>query len=236
MHEVALCCGAATAIAPSIGKSQPDQGRAGKQCEDIRLSAYIQFEEHQPSTNGMAATKVHWRAPAMMAGSLLAAIAFAVGHHLFYSNLAGQVVPIGNYTIAGFTVSVQQANIASGTALAFLVKACLVLAIGTAYTQVFWQSVSGRSTTVSMLDRLAAALQNFLLLLHWMVWWKYPLLLLVALIAWCAWTTMEGRLKGLADRNLQATTVGICHLASDSQRSDIGGASSTLRNASCTST
>ena len=111
-------------------------------------------------------------------------MAFAVGHHAFYAGLVGTVVPIGNYTLAGFTISAQQANIASGTALAFLVKAWLVVAVGTAYTQTFWAYISGVPTTVSRIDVLAAALHNVLLLSRGTVWWRYPLLLLLALISW----------------------------------------------------
>lgn len=81
----------------------------------------------------------------------------------------------GEFSLAGFTVSAQQANVAAGTAFAFLIKACLMVAVRTAYTQVFWASVAGASTTVSRLDTLAAVLQNVLLLLSGTVWWRWLL-------------------------------------------------------------
>jgi hypothetical protein len=122
-----------------------------------------------------------------MASSLLMAVIVAVGHHLFYSSLAGTTV-LGNENqrLLGFQVSSQQINFALGTALAFFNKTCLVLAVSTAYVQVFWQVVKHtreKQHTLENLDILASGLDDFFALLN-MFWWKHPILMLLVIATW----------------------------------------------------
>lgn len=67
--------------------------------------------------------------------ALFAGIAFALGHHFFYDRLDVKELPAGNYTMGQYNsgISRQQSNTAIGTAFAFAVKTCLVLAVSTAY-------------------------------------------------------------------------------------------------------
>lgn len=127
---------------------------------------------------------IGWTTPASMLASLLAGALFALAHHILYSKLAGTTAASGNYNIAGYDVSQQQINIASGNALAFLAKACLVLAVSIAYTQAFWKAVGRSKTEVRTLDTTSSALNNVWAFVRVQVWWKYPLLLLLALSVW----------------------------------------------------
>jgi hypothetical protein len=73
---------------------------------------------------------VHWQAPTVILLSYTASLAFAIGHHVFYTSLDQLSVDENLFN--------QQTNIAIGTAFAFLFRANLVLATCTAYWQVFW--------------------------------------------------------------------------------------------------
>jgi len=79
-----------------------------------------------------------------MLGSLLAGTAASVRHRLFYRSLNGQATHS--------TPCDQQVNIAIGTGLAFLVKSLLVMAVGTAYMQLFWKDIQVRSENVAVVD------------------------------------------------------------------------------------
>jgi hypothetical protein len=130
---------------------------------------------------------VPWTTPAMMVSSLVAGCLLCLGHHLFYTGLAGSTAPTGEYDIAGTSVSKQKFNTAIGTAFAFLIKAALALAVAIAYTQAFWRSArnSTKGQRLSTLDTTFSVLGNLLNLAKLHVWVRYPLLLLMAVIAWC---------------------------------------------------
>lgn len=130
----------------------------------------------------------HWQAPTTIITALVCAVLFAVGHHVFYSSLNGKAAHGNVYNILGSDVSAQQLNIAGGTALAFLVKAALGVALSLVFIQVFWQSIKSRSSqdvTLQTLDTIFDGLNNVFTLLKAWVWWRYPLLFILALVAWC---------------------------------------------------
>ena len=129
---------------------------------------------------------IHWQAPATVVLALGAGILFAAGHHLFYNSLDGRPAPDVGYNILGSNVSSQQLNIAGGTAFAFLVKACLVTALATAYAQLFWRAMleQSREVTLERLDTAFSVLFNVHHLVKVWIWWHYPVLFALALIAW----------------------------------------------------
>ena len=133
-------------------------------------------------------SSLHWLAPATMLGALITGILFAVGHHVFYQSLDKTPVSTNAFTLFGSTISTQEANIAVGTALAFLVKASLGLAISIAFVQIFWQSARAHNgaqpPTLGQLDSAFCAMDNIFTMFNLRLWWKYPLLLLLALMAW----------------------------------------------------
>lgn len=118
---------------------------------------------------------------ALLGGSLL-----ALGHHLFYANLDHKAVQTGSYHFAGKKLSKQQVNTAVGTAFAFLVKVFLGFAVSAAYIQIFWRSTKNAKEypTLTDLDWAKAALANIFSLFNLKIWWRYPLLLLLAAIFW----------------------------------------------------
>lgn len=133
---------------------------------------------------------LHWFGPASMLSALFAGLASALGHHFFYNNLSGKDVPSGSYHVAGYDsgISKQQSNVALGTALAFAVKTCLVLAVSTAYVQLFWKALIEQSPskppTLRSIDKGYSALRNAILLLNFSGWRRFPLLFTMALATW----------------------------------------------------
>lgn len=125
---------------------------------------------------------IHWGAPTLMLGSFVGGIALAVGHHCFYQRLAGNTVPYADHGVLG--VSRQKLYSSIGTALAFLVKACLAIAASTAYVQLFWMNAKRQATNIASLDALLSAMRNVVCLLDATLWWRYPLMLCVALTIW----------------------------------------------------
>ena len=121
-----------------------------------------------------------------MLGGLVLGTLLALGHHLFYQGLAESRVSDG--TILGFSVSKQQANIAIGTAFAFLVNAFLVFAISVSFTQAFWRQIEVRykveEPTLAILDAAYSAFYDVFTTFNFWVWRRYPLLLLLAATAW----------------------------------------------------
>lgn len=134
------------------------------------------------------AKMIHWLVPATMLGSLVAGVFFAVGHHYFYFSLAGHEAPLGDYHLGMFTYSKQEANIQIGTALAFLAKAALAVAIVTAYVQLFWHTTLHlgveHGLPLGHLDVSFSVTDNIISLFRLDVWLKRPFSMLLALVAW----------------------------------------------------
>ena len=125
-----------------------------------------------------------WKAPATMLAVFLLGVTLSVGHHFFYAAANGTAPSLNTYDVLGFSFSTQQIHIAAGTAFAFLVKSFLAAAITIAYTQCFWQSMKNRTSSVSSVDTLWSGLRNILSLVYIWRWAKYPVLLIIALVAW----------------------------------------------------
>lgn len=129
---------------------------------------------------------IHWFVPTMMVGGLVTGTLLSIGHHLFYRNLDHN--PVSDGAFLNSPVSKQQANIAIGTAFAFMVKASLVFAVGLAFIQIFWAGNYGRGTTkppnLGSLDTAYGAYNNFWALFNVLLWWRRPFLLAVASMAW----------------------------------------------------
>ena len=132
--------------------------------------------------------QIHWLSPTVTLIATIAGIAFAIAHYVFYQSLSGTAAPTDNYTVLGSSIPRQQANTAICTALAFLVKSSLVLAVSISYVHVFWRIAKARTSrrpmTLAILDKRFSALGNPFLLVDFRVWWTAPLLLLLAVTAW----------------------------------------------------
>lgn len=132
----------------------------------------------------------HWFSPVCMLIALFAGLLFALGHHVFYDKLDGSEIPTGNYTMSFYDsgISKQQSNIAIGTALAFAVKTSFVLAVSTAYFQLFWRSLVGPSSRqpspLHAIDKAHSALRDATVIINFRSWKRFPLLLTLGLITW----------------------------------------------------
>lgn len=115
-------------------------------------------------------------APAAMIGSLTIAILFALGHHLFNWSLQrpGQVVPTSTFR--------QGINTSAGTAFAFLVKAALTVALGTAYTQLLFDTLLKNTLSIEITDILTGMLASTFQVCRVNLTWRYPCVLLLAVI------------------------------------------------------
>lgn len=130
---------------------------------------------------------MHWTIPTKIILAFLAGVAIALGHHLFYQQLDGQIAPTGEYVFGRSQLSKQQFNIAVGTAFAFLVKSSLTLAITCSWIQLFWfvlKRTSTRPLLVDM-DHAFSLLQDIRVLFRFSMWHRdYILLIPVAIIFW----------------------------------------------------
>ncbi|QDS72737.1 hypothetical protein FKW77_003922 [Venturia effusa] len=119
---------------------------------------------------------IHWKAPSIMISSLLLGLAFILGHHFFYQSL--------HHTPTGGAVFEQQINTGIGTAFAFIVRMFLVIAIGTAYWQLFWHQVKARPTPVAQLDTMSSILGSVLEFFSIRTMVRFPLMAFMAAIIW----------------------------------------------------
>ncbi|KAL6791487.1 hypothetical protein GGI42DRAFT_335764 [Trichoderma sp. SZMC 28013] len=123
----------------------------------------------------MALFKAHWAVPSLMVSCLVCGIAFALGHHFFYSSLNAKIVQ-SNIE--------QEWNIRIGTGLAFLVKTCLTAAAGFAYTQLLWTTLRSRHATLKGVDAMFSVTTNAWEFLTLELWRKGFGLVLIAGILW----------------------------------------------------
>lgn len=93
-----------------------------------------------------------WRTVSVTVGFFIAGTMLAVGHHCFYNNLDGTIVPAN--VDENWDLSSQQWKLRIGTALAFLVKVCFTISVETAYTQMVWTHVRARNRPLGSLDAL----------------------------------------------------------------------------------
>lgn len=129
---------------------------------------------------------IHWLVPASILSCLAFGVLCALGHHLFYQSLQGSAAQDDNIPLLGTHISQQQLNTAGGTAFAFLVNSALTGAVSMAYIQLFWHAAIQASQPISLdtLDTMFAALSNVFSLCAFRVWWRYPLMFVVAMTAW----------------------------------------------------
>ena len=113
-----------------------------------------------------------------MFGALGFGVLFALGHHFYYHFLDGRAIDETRFS--------QSISIGIGTALAFLVKACLVLAIGIAYVQLFWRRLSASAVEIQEIDSLFAARANLTELFALHMWTRHSVLAFIAALSWCA--------------------------------------------------
>lgn len=120
--------------------------------------------------------RVHWRAPLVIVSSFVIAVILASAHHILYHFLDG--------TKVNDKVVVQQTILASGTTLAFLFRACLLVGLGVTYCQVFWWSIRRSPVELSSLDSLGGLLYSVFELRNFYALLACPALAALALLMW----------------------------------------------------
>lgn len=127
---------------------------------------------------------VHWRAPSSMVGFLLAGCLFALSHHLLNQSLNGREASNETHSFAGWKFSGQQLTVTAGTAFAFAVKACLVLAVASSYAQLMFRAILDHDLRVVELDDLFGSLGSVISFVCIAYHFRYLHLTLLALLVW----------------------------------------------------
>lgn len=117
-----------------------------------------------------------WKTPSTIILAFFAAVCLAAGHHCFYQSLDGALVHQAAFS--------QQFNVGIGTAFAFLVRALLVVSIGTTYWQIFWRTLRRNTLAVGKIDTLFGLLHNVIHFLKVSTLYRHPLLVFIALLSW----------------------------------------------------
>ena len=120
--------------------------------------------------------KIHWVAPVGMIAFFFSGVAFALGHHAYYSSL--------NDTEVRDDES-QQWAIRFGTAFAFLVEVPLTAAVSITQTQRAWTTVEKKPVSIGGINSIFAATRDLGSLVNWGMLSRAKLASLLALICWC---------------------------------------------------
>lgn len=99
----------------------------------------------------------------------------AVAHHHFYQSLNNTKTP------ESFS---QQLNTAYGTAFAFVAKACMIAAVGSAYTQYIWSDFRRKFIKISTIDSSFTATSSIVSLLDLNFIWTCKTGAVLAALAW----------------------------------------------------
>ncbi|KAB8251721.1 hypothetical protein BDV35DRAFT_387880 [Aspergillus flavus] len=122
-----------------------------------------------------------------MVASFLAAVAFAIGHGMFYQSLHGQPVlnsqPLASLK-SSLHVSDQQLYISLGTFFAFLAKSSLGVSVSTTFDQFAWKSIQGERTRIDIIDDLLSVLRNGFTVANLRLWRHSPISMTLAVICW----------------------------------------------------
>ncbi|TDZ16620.1 hypothetical protein Cob_v010458 [Colletotrichum orbiculare MAFF 240422] len=121
----------------------------------------------------IAAYNKYWHPSWNMYFFLFAGIAFALGHHFFYSSLDGA------------EVTNQLRMLRYGAALSFLSKASLGSAVILAFRQRVWMTVRRKVLTLAAVDSLFAAAEDMSAIFNFEVFKQARVAMVLALYVWC---------------------------------------------------
>ena len=96
----------------------------------------------------LAQWHVHWVTPALMITLFVLGVIVAVGHHVFYKSLDGQLA------------TEQLKMVRYGTAMAFFVKSTLVGTVIVCYRQRIWHTLRCKAMTINGIDGLFSATED----------------------------------------------------------------------------
>ncbi|KAF1993136.1 hypothetical protein P154DRAFT_450986 [Amniculicola lignicola CBS 123094] len=90
----------------------------------------------------------HWHTPVLIVALFLVGVGSGIGHHFFYAHLDGKVAKD------------QLTMIRYGTAMAYLMKSCLVGSVLLCYRQRIWHTFRTRALTIRAIDGLFTATED----------------------------------------------------------------------------
>ncbi|KAL4990467.1 hypothetical protein BDW68DRAFT_154285 [Aspergillus falconensis] len=122
-----------------------------------------------------AAWGVGWRCPTLMVGLVTCGAMLSMGHHFYYRSFEDTLVA---------STDQQTWAIRIGTGFAFLVKSCLVSAVGIAAAQETWATLRRKSVKLSGIDGMFAVLDSPLAFLTPDLWVYAKTLTVLAIVAW----------------------------------------------------
>jgi hypothetical protein len=110
-----------------------------------------------------------------MVGLVIAGAMLSMGHHFYYRSLdGGRVASREEQTWA----------IRIGTGFAFLIKSCLVSAVGLAAVQEIWATLRRKSVRLSGIDSMFAVRDSPLAFLTLDLWIYAKTLTVLAIVSW----------------------------------------------------
>jgi hypothetical protein len=108
--------------------------------------------------------------------AFLSGVALSFGHHFFYAMFDGLQVD---------SVLLSQTWIIRiGTVFAFAIKTLLVVAVSIAFVQQQWLALSRHQFKIRQIDTMTGVLGNAFSFLESRIWFRFPLLTLLAGVAW----------------------------------------------------
>jgi hypothetical protein len=110
-----------------------------------------------------------------MIGLVTCGAMLSVGHHFYYRSFKGALVD---------STDQQTWAIRIGTGFAFLIKSCLVSAVGVAAVQETWATLRRKSVKLSGIDGMFAVLDNPLAFLTPDLWMHAKTLTVLAIVSW----------------------------------------------------
>lgn len=118
---------------------------------------------------------IHWQEPVLMVAFALCGTALAVGNHVYYKSLDGNVAS---------TTETQQWPIRIGAAFAFLAMSLLKRAITTACIQITWAILRHRSISIKAIDKLFSITSDLTSIWSFELVKQAKVVLVLAILSW----------------------------------------------------
>ncbi|KAL2861718.1 hypothetical protein BJX68DRAFT_223128 [Aspergillus pseudodeflectus] len=159
-------------MSPSTNDHAGDDSSHGKRPESPML---LPVQAPVQEAEAPAAWGVGWRCPTLMVGLLISGAMLSVGHHFYYRSFDGSRVASREQ---------QTWAIRIGTGFAFLIKSCLVSAVGLAAVQETWSTLRRKSVRLSSIDSMFAVRGSPLAFLTLDLWLYAKTLTVLAVVCW----------------------------------------------------
>ncbi|KAL4741783.1 hypothetical protein BDV11DRAFT_212670 [Aspergillus similis] len=141
----------------------------------MSLSTSCQLPRTVDGAETPAVWGIGWRCPTLMTGLVTCGAMLSVGHHFYYCSFNNTFVHSGEQQVWAIRI---------GTGFAFLVKSCLVSAVGVAAVQETWATLHRKSVKLSGIDGMFAVLNDPLAFLTSDIWIYAKTLTVLAIVSW----------------------------------------------------